>query len=67
MSCTQRGLAKKRRMVGMTQHNLARQTGISIGRIVFAETGRVALTPEEVERVQNVLRQRARKALEVVA
>ena len=34
---------------------------------VFAETGRVALTPEEVERVQNVLRQRARKALEVVA
>ena len=63
----QRGLGKKRRMVGLTQHQLSHETGIPVGRIVFAETGRADLEPSEVEKIQNVLRKRARAAMDAVA
>lgn len=64
---SQRGLGRKRRMCGITQHELARDANVSLNRLVFAETGRSDLNPEELERVQSVLRQRARKAMEAVA
>ncbi len=64
---TQRGLGKKRRMCGITQHQLSHETGIPIGKIVYAETGRVDLEPSEVAKIQNVLKQKARKAMDAVA
>jgi len=66
-SGSQRGLGRRRRMVGLTQHDVAKATGISVSRIVFAETGRIDLEPAEVEKVHNVLRQRARRAMDAVA
>lgn len=63
----QRGLGRKRKMCGITQHQLARDTGIPVGRIVFAETGRADLEPNEIEKVQDVLRKRARRAMDAVA
>jgi DNA-binding XRE family transcriptional regulator len=53
-----RSLAERRRMCGLTQHQMARETGIPIGRIVFAETGRTELTPAELTRIKSVLKQR---------
>ncbi len=64
---SQRGLGKRRKMCGITQHQLARDANVSLNRLVFCETGRADLTPEELERVQRVLRQRARKAMDAVA
>jgi predicted transcriptional regulator len=61
------GIAKKRRMVGLTQHQLADETGIPVSRVVFAETGRIELEPEELDRVRDVFRQRAKKAMAAVA
>jgi len=59
-----RSLAKLRRRTGMTQHQLAAETGISLGRIVFFETERTPLLPEEVDKVRSVLRKRARQIAE---
>jgi hypothetical protein len=56
-----RSLAKLRRRTGLTQHQLSHETGIPIGRIVFFETDRIALLPEEMDKVRNVLRKRARQ------
>jgi predicted transcriptional regulator len=56
-----RGLGKKRRMVGLTQHDLARLTGIPVSRIVFVETGRLDLEPDELISIRRVLKQRARQ------
>jgi predicted transcriptional regulator len=64
---SQRGLGRRRRMVGLTQHDVAQATGIPVGRIVFAETGRIDLEPAEVEKVETCLKKRARKAMEAVA
>jgi predicted transcriptional regulator len=64
---SQRRLGRKRRMCGITQHELAHDSGVSLSRIIFAETGRIDLEPEELARVQNVLRQRAKRAMEAVA
>jgi DNA-binding XRE family transcriptional regulator len=52
-------LRKQRRMVGLSQFALAKLTGIAPGRIVFAETGRVTLKPEEIERIKFALARRA--------
>lgn len=56
-----RTLAKRRRMLGATQHDIARATGLSINRVVFIETGRVVPEPEELDRIRHALRKRARK------
>lgn len=58
------GLKKQRRMVGLTQHQLARLAGIAVGRIAFAETNRIELTPAEVEKLKAAI---ARRAAEVAA
>jgi transcriptional regulator with XRE-family HTH domain len=52
-------LKRQRRMVGLTQHELARLAGIGVSRIAFAETGRTKLTDEELERVFDVIARRA--------
>ena len=57
-------LKKNRRMVGLSQHELAKRTGIRVGRIAFAETGRRTLTATEIEKIQAAI---ARRAAEVVA
>jgi len=62
-----RTLGKKRRMLGMTQHDLSRQTDIPVGRIVFAETGRADYTEAERERVRTAFRRRAAKAMDAVS
>jgi predicted transcriptional regulator len=62
-----RSLGKKRKMLGLTQHDLARQANLSVNRIVFAETGRICLEPDEIDRVRGVFRKRARQAMDAVA
>jgi predicted transcriptional regulator len=52
-------LKRQRRMVGLTQHELARLAGIGVSRITFAETGRIKLTNDEVERLRDVIARRA--------
>jgi transcriptional regulator with XRE-family HTH domain len=54
-------IAKLRRRTGTTQHVLAAETGIGLNRIVFYETGRTELLPEEVDKIRKVLKQRARQ------
>jgi DNA-binding XRE family transcriptional regulator len=51
-------LKKYRRMVGLTQHALSRLTGIPLGRLVYAETGRLKLTDEEIQLIKSAIRQR---------
>jgi transcriptional regulator with XRE-family HTH domain len=58
-----RSLARKRRQLGLTQHDLARAVGISVNRLVFAETGRVTLEPETLHKIRHVLRKHARRML----
>jgi hypothetical protein len=62
-----RGIAKKRRLLGMTQHQISQATGIGVNRIVFFETGRCLLLPEEIDTIRSVLRKRAQKSLELVS
>jgi hypothetical protein len=61
-----RGLASKRRMVGLTQHDLSREARVLLSRLIFAETGRIGLEPDELDRVKKVLRNKARKALDAI-
>jgi predicted transcriptional regulator len=56
-----RDIARMRRRTGLTQHQLSEETGIGVNRIVFFETGRLALLPDEVDRVRSVLRKHHRK------
>lgn len=62
-----RGIARKRRMVGLTQHQLAAAVGIPVGRVVFIETGRTEPMPEELDKIRSVLRKAARKAMDACA
>lgn len=52
-------LKKYRRMVGLTQHDVAKLAGIAMGRLVYAETGRVRLTAGEIQRIRDVITRRA--------
>jgi transcriptional regulator with XRE-family HTH domain len=60
-------LKRQRRMLGLTQHALARKANIPPGRISWAETGRAKLTPDEVERVKQVLSRRAQEVAQAVS
>jgi len=46
-----RTLKKIRRANGLSQHALARKSGVPRWRIAFAETGRLTLTDEERSRI----------------
>jgi DNA-binding transcriptional regulator YiaG len=60
-STQNRSIAKLRRRVGLTQHALSAATGIPVNRIVFFETSRAALDPQELDKIRGVLRKRARQ------
>lgn len=48
-------LAKLRRRTGLTQAEMAQRTGIHAATICRAERGQLALRPEQLERIQNVI------------
>jgi len=62
-----RKLARQRRMMGLSQHELARLTAIPFSRICWAESGRRKLTYEEVQRIKSVLAQRVEQIAGAVA
>jgi predicted transcriptional regulator len=59
-------LSRKRKLLGLTQHNVAQEANIPINRLVFAETGRVTLEQDELDRIRTVFRRRAQKAMAAV-
>jgi predicted transcriptional regulator len=61
-----RTIAKRRRELGMTQHNLADASGVLFSRIKYAETGRLILEPHEIERLRDALRRRAERLMDAV-
>jgi transcriptional regulator with XRE-family HTH domain len=60
-------LKQRRRMLGLTQFDIAKQAGILYSRITFAESGRRRLTKEEINRIQKVLVKRAQQIAGAVA
>jgi transcriptional regulator with XRE-family HTH domain len=62
-----RTISKRRKMVGLTQHSLAMDSGVNVQRITAAETGRTILTDDELLRIRKTLRQRAQKVFDSVA
>jgi transcriptional regulator with XRE-family HTH domain len=62
-----RTISKKRKLVGLTQHSLAVATGIDVQRITYAETGRLLLEPQELDRIRKALKSRAAKAMDAVS
>jgi len=56
---TMRLLRKRRRMLGLTQHQLARSANLPLWKISWSETGRVKLTAEETEQIRTAFAQRA--------
>jgi transcriptional regulator with XRE-family HTH domain len=60
-------LRQQREMVGWSQFELARASGLAPGRVSFAETGRVKLNDEEVARVKRALARRAKAVSEEFA
>lgn len=61
-----RSLARKRKLLGLTQHEVARQADIPINRVVFAETSRIILEPDELDRIRGVFKRRVQKAVDAV-
>lgn len=60
-------LARQRRAMGLTQYRLGQDARIPPWKITFAETGRVKLTPEEIERIKAVLTKRAEELSTMVS
>ena len=58
-----RNVAKRRRLCGLTQYDLARETDISPTRLAYFETGRVLLFPFELNRIRAAPRRRAKAVL----
>ena len=56
-----RAVAKARRNVGLTQHQVSAESGIGLNRIVFFETGRCDLEPKEVDKIRTVIKKHHRK------
>jgi len=61
-----RSIARKRHLVGLTQHKLAEASGIAVQRITTFETGRLVLEDQELDRIRVVLKKRALKAMDAV-
>jgi hypothetical protein len=49
-----RTLANKRRMVGLTQHQLSKEADVVLSRLIFCETGRSQLTDPMSELLESV-------------
>jgi transcriptional regulator with XRE-family HTH domain len=58
-------LKQRRRMLGLTQFDVAKRAGILYSRITFAESGRRKLTKEEIGRIERVLAKRAEQITHV--
>jgi transcriptional regulator with XRE-family HTH domain len=56
-----RKIKQLRRMLGLTQSDIASRAGILYSRITFAETNRRKLTKDEMHRIRRVLRRRIRE------
>lgn len=54
-------LKKRRRAMGYTQHRIATLAKIPLGRITYAESGRISLTADELQRIERVLAARAKE------
>jgi len=61
-----RKLKQHREMLGLTQHDLAEDSGVSVMRIAYAESGRTKYRPDEVQRIKRVLRTRVREIVNTV-
>ncbi len=61
-----RALARKRRLVGLTQHSLSEATGIPVARIAYGETGRIVFEPTELDKIRAVLRARGKQVAAAV-
>jgi predicted transcriptional regulator len=55
-----------RRMLGLTQQAISEQAKISPNRLAFAETGRLDLRPDEIERIRKVIKRRAQRVISEV-
>jgi transcriptional regulator with XRE-family HTH domain len=53
-------------MSGLTQHDVARLAIIPLGRITYAESGRITLKAEELQRIEHVLAARAKEIARMV-
>lgn len=62
-----KNLKKQRRMLGLTQYALSRMAGLAPWKIVFAETDRIKLSSEELERIKAALARRAEEVAAAVA
>jgi predicted transcriptional regulator len=62
-----KSLKQARRAVGATQADIARDAGVNYHRIVYAEGNRIELAPQEVKRIQRVLRKRLGIAKDAIA
>jgi hypothetical protein len=60
-------LRQQRRMVGLTQHQVAQQADIPINRIVYAETGRIELKPQEKKGIEKLPGKRVQIAKDAIA
>lgn len=63
---TGRTLAKKRKSLSYTQHQLSADSGVSLSRIIYGETDRLDLEPNEIEAIKTALRRRAQKAMDAI-
>jgi predicted transcriptional regulator len=61
-----KSLVKQRRMVGLNQHDVSQRAKVSLGRLVYAESGRLELESDEIERIQRVIKAQAQKVLDSV-
>ena len=59
-------LKKRRRAMGFTQHRLHVLAKIPLGRITYFESGRINLTPDELQRIEHVLAARAKEISRMV-
>jgi DNA-binding XRE family transcriptional regulator len=62
-----KSLKQARRSVGATQADIARDADVNYHRIVYAETNRLELKPQEVRRIEKVLRKRVQVAKDAIA
>jgi predicted transcriptional regulator len=60
-------IARLRRCTGISQHELARASGVPRWRICFFETNRIDLRDEELKRIKEVLERRARDVVANIA
>jgi DNA-binding transcriptional regulator YiaG len=60
-------LARLRRKVGLSQHELSRRTGIPFSRICYWESGRRDLSRAEMECIKRVLHQHVESCSKAMA